>query len=109
LFGDGLQTRDFVYVGNVVQANLLAGTTPGIAGRAYNVGCGGRTSLLDLLGTLERILGRSIERKHDAPRAGDIRESVADISKIRAELGYDPAVSVEDGLRRLVEFTTVGR
>jgi nucleoside-diphosphate-sugar epimerase len=106
LFGDGLQTRDFVYVGNVVQANLLAGTKPDIAGRAFNVGCGGQTTLLDLLAMLERILGRPIERRHDAPRAGDIRESVAEITKIRSELGYDPTVGVEDGLRRLVEFVS---
>jgi UDP-glucose 4-epimerase len=102
LFGDGGQTRDFVYVGNVVDANVRAATTPGVAGRAYNVGCGDKTTLLQLLDTIERIVGSKVERTHAPPRAGDIRESIADISRIRAELGYAPAVSVEEGLRRLI-------
>ncbi|MBK8942081.1 MAG: SDR family oxidoreductase [Polyangiaceae bacterium] len=102
LFGDGGQTRDFVYVGNVVDANVRAATTPGVAGRAYNVGCGDKTTLLQLLDTIERIVGSKVERTHAPPRAGDIRESIADISKIRAELGYTPAVGVEEGLRRLI-------
>ena len=102
LFGDGGQTRDFVYVGNVVDANVRAATTPGVAGRAYNVGCGDKTTLLQLLDTIERIVGSKVERTHAPPRAGDIRESIADISKIRAELGYAPAVGVEEGLRRLI-------
>ncbi|MBK6519302.1 MAG: SDR family oxidoreductase [Polyangiaceae bacterium] len=102
LFGDGGQTRDFVYVGNVVDANVRAATMPGVAGRAYNVGCGDKTTLLQLLDTIERIVGSKVERTHAPPRAGDIRESIADISKIRAELGYTPAVGVEEGLRRLI-------
>lgn len=103
LFGDGGQYRDFVYVGNVVDANVRAATTPGIGGRAYNVGCGVRTTLLELLDTIERIVGSRVERKLAEPRAGDIRESLADIGRIRAELGYEPAVGVEEGLRRLVQ------
>ncbi|MCC7535446.1 MAG: SDR family oxidoreductase, partial [Deltaproteobacteria bacterium] len=99
IFGDGGQYRDFVYVGNVVDANIRAATTPGIAGRTYNVGCGVKTTLLELLDTIERIVGSKVERKLADPRAGDIRESLADIARIRAELGYEPTVGVEEGLR----------
>ncbi len=103
VYGDGLQFRDFVYVGNVADANILAATTPGIAGRVFNVGCGNRTTLLDLLGHVEQIVGRRIDVTHAAARAGDIRESVADIERIVTELGYEPKVGVEEGLRRLID------
>ena len=102
IFGDGQQYRDFVYVGNVVDANIRAATTPGIGGRAYNVGCGHKTTLIELLDTIEKIAGSKVERTFAEPRAGDIRESVADIGRIQRELGYDPQVGVEDGLRRLI-------
>jgi UDP-glucose 4-epimerase len=102
IFGDGEQFRDFVYVDNVVDMNLLAATRPEAAGRVYNVGCGVKTSLNELVAMLGRIVGRPSTPKHAAPRAGDIRESLADISRARAELGYAPAVEVEEGLRRLV-------
>lgn len=103
IFGDGGQYRDFVYVGNVVDANIRAATTPGVGGRSYNVGCGQKTTLLQLLDTIEKIVGSNVKRTHAEPRAGDIRESLADISKIRGELGYEPTVGVEEGLRRLVD------
>jgi UDP-glucose 4-epimerase len=103
VFGDGTQCRDFVYVGNVVDANLRAATRPGIAGRAYNVACGRRTTLNELLAILGRLVGRDLEPDYAAPRAGDIKESVADIARARAELGYEPEVGVEDGLAHLVE------
>jgi nucleoside-diphosphate-sugar epimerase len=103
-YGDGMQCRDFVYVDNVVDANLLAATRPGISGRAYNVACGQRTTLVDLASLIERAADRRVERSFAAPRAGDIKESVADISRARADLGYAPGVEVEEGLRRLVHF-----
>jgi UDP-glucose 4-epimerase len=103
VFGDGEQYRDFVYVANVVDANLLAARVPGAAGRCYNIGCGHRTSLNDLLRTLGRLAGRELRAEHAAPRAGDIRESLADISRARSELGYEPRVDVEEGLRHLLE------
>ncbi|NUP12398.1 MAG: SDR family NAD(P)-dependent oxidoreductase [Polyangiaceae bacterium] len=109
IFGDGLQYRDFVYVGNVVDANIRAATTPGIGGRAYNVGCGQKTTLLDLLSTIERIAGSKVERTMAPPRAGDIRESIADIGRISDELGYRPTVGVEEGLRRLIEYVKGSR
>jgi UDP-glucose 4-epimerase len=103
-FGDGSQCRDFVYVANVVDANILAATRQGVSGRAYNVACGKRTTLVELASLIERAAQRNVERSFDQPRAGDIKESVADIARARAELGYAPAVDVEDGLRRLVQF-----
>jgi UDP-glucose 4-epimerase len=103
-FGDGSQCRDFVYVDNVVDANLLAATRDGVSGRAYNVACGRRTTLVELASLIERAAGHSVERSFVEARAGDIRESVADIARARAELGYSPVVDVEEGLKRLVRY-----
>lgn len=102
IFGDGEQSRDFVFVEDVVQANVLAATVPRASGRAYNVARGERTTLNELAATVGRIVGRTLDVRHDAPRAGDIRDSYADISRARKELGYAPRVGVEDGLRRLI-------
>ena len=101
-FGDGSQCRDFVYVDNVVDANILAATREGVSGRAYNVACGKRTTLVELATLIEQAAERSVERSFAEARAGDIKESVADIARARAELGYAPVVAVEDGLKRLV-------
>jgi UDP-glucose 4-epimerase len=103
IFGDGEQFRDFVYVANVVDANLLAATRPNVSGRSYNIGCGGRTTLNELAQMLGRIAGAAVAPKHEAPRAGDIRESIADISRAREELGYAPKIGVEEGLQKLVD------
>jgi UDP-glucose 4-epimerase len=105
IFGDGLQSRDFVFVEDVVQANVLAATVPGASGRAYNVGRGERATLNELAAMMGRIVGRTLEVRHEAPRAGDIRDSVADISRARSELGYAPRVGVEEGLRTLLPAT----
>jgi UDP-glucose 4-epimerase len=102
IFGDGLACRDFVYVDDIVQANLLAATTPGISGRAFNVARGEKTTLLELAGMVGRIVGRELRVKHEASRAGDVPESVADISRAREQLGYAPTLTVEEGLRRLL-------
>jgi UDP-glucose 4-epimerase len=104
IYGDGQQTRDFVFVDNVVDANLLAGTRAGngISGRAYNVACGKATTLLELASLLGEVSGKTPVIVHAEPRVGDVRESVADISRARAELGYEPKVSVKDGLRELL-------
>jgi UDP-glucose 4-epimerase len=98
IFGDGEQTRDFTYVGDVVQALRLAADQPGISGEVYNVGTGRATSLLQLFGELNRQLGTHLTANHAEARAGDIRHSRADISKIQRELGYQPSVSLEQGL-----------
>jgi len=102
IFGDGLAYRDFIYVDDVVQANLLAAETPGISGRAFNVARGAKTSMNDLAAMIGRIAGRELVVKHEAARAGDITESIADISRAQKELGFAPKVAVEEGLRRLM-------
>lgn len=105
IFGDGRQTRDFTYVENVVAALLLAAAAPAekASGRVFNVAAGRETSLLDLLESLGRIVGRAVEADHAPARAGDIRRSVASIGAARDALGYDPRVDVTEGLRRTVE------
>lgn len=104
IFGDGLQTRDFVFVSDVVQANRLAMSdrVKG-AGQIYNVASGSTTSLLDLADTLRRLGGRPFQPVHREPRAGDIRHSAAAIDRARQELGYAPQFSLEDGLRLLLQ------
>lgn len=104
VYGDGLQSRDFTYVENVVEANLRASEADGIAGRAFNVACGGRYTLLDLLSKLKAILRSDIEPLHEPTRAGDVRDSQASIAA--AEQGFDYRVTVDfnEGLRRTVEW-----
>ena len=107
VFGDGLQTRDFVHVSDVVRANLLAATSGKAPGEVINVGSGRSSSLVDLIATLKQVIGGSaaqLEIEHQAPRAGDLRESSADISKARALLGYEPRVQLAEGLAGVVEF-----
>jgi nucleoside-diphosphate-sugar epimerase len=104
VFGDGEQTRDFTYVENAVQANLLACEAPNASGTVFNVGVGGRISLNDVLRELARITGKTVEAKYEAPRDGDIRDSQADISQARVFLGYEPRVTFEEGLARTLEW-----
>jgi nucleoside-diphosphate-sugar epimerase len=104
IFGDGEQTRDFTYVENAVQANLLAFEAPNASGKVFNVGVGGRVSLNDVIELLSKISGTPMEAKHDPPRDGDIRDSQADITQARDYLGYDPQVDFEEGLRRTFEW-----
>jgi nucleoside-diphosphate-sugar epimerase len=100
VFGDGEQTRDFTYVDNAVQANLLACEAPSASGEVINIGTGGRVSLNQTLQQLRRITGKNLEAKYEASREGDIRDSQADISKARELLGYEPSVPFEEGLQR---------
>ena len=104
VFGDGEQTRDFTYVDNAVQANLLACEAPNASGKVFNVGVGGRVSLNEVLRELARITGKTLAATYEAPRDGDIRDSQADISQARETLGYDPPVSFEEGLARTFEW-----
>jgi UDP-glucose 4-epimerase len=104
IFGDGLQSRDFTYVSDVVQALTKAAKVPNISGNIYNVGTGRGVTLLDLVAALNRLLGTNITPKHAAERAGDIRHSRADISGVRKVLGYEPSVSFEDGLRETLNW-----
>lgn len=98
--GDGLHSRDFTYVSNVVSANLLAATRPGVAGRVFNVACGERYSLLDIVDALSAALGRPLAREHRPERPGDVRHSQADISAARQSLGYHVEVGFREGLAR---------
>jgi nucleoside-diphosphate-sugar epimerase len=104
IFGDGGTTRDFTYVENAVQANLLACEAPNVAGKVFNVGIGARVSLNQVIELLGKISGNRLEVKYDPPREGDIRDSQADITQARELLGYDPQVSFEEGLRRTFEW-----
>jgi nucleoside-diphosphate-sugar epimerase len=99
IFGDGYQSRDFVYVGNVVDANLRACAVPAAVGGVFNIGTGRETSLRELLATLSTIAGREIDPIFAAPRVGDIRHSYGDITRAAAVLGYQPTVGLAEGLR----------
>jgi nucleoside-diphosphate-sugar epimerase len=99
VYGDGEQSRDFTYVDNAVEANLLAAGSEGVAGEAFNVACAERISLNALLSELRSLAGKSIEAKYLDPRPGDVRHSLADISAARERLGYEPRVGVMEGLR----------
>ncbi len=104
IHGDGLQSRDFVYVSDVANALFRAAEVPGVSGRVYNVGTGGSVTLLELIAGLNKILGTSITPVHSAARVGDIRHSRAKIDRIKTDLGYSPSVSFEEGLRRTLAW-----
>ena len=107
IFGDGEQSRDFTYVDNVVEGNVLAMSAPGVvAGRAYNVACGDRITLNELVATIGRVLGRAIEPRYEAPRPGDVRHSMADTTRAREDFGFEPIVGFEDCLARTVRYYT---
>jgi UDP-glucose 4-epimerase len=108
VFGDGLQTRDFTYVDNVVEANLLAATGPAerVNGSVCNAGAGGRTSLLALLALVQQVSGREVALEHRPPRGGDVRDSLASLERARQVLGYEPLVSLEQGLAITWEWFT---
>jgi UDP-glucose 4-epimerase len=105
IYGDGRQSRDFTYVDNVVRANLQASAAPSAAcGQVYNIACGLRIDLNELVGMLNDILGTRLAPRYDPPRPGDILHSLADIRLAREKLGYAPEVDVAEGLRRTVEW-----
>jgi UDP-glucose 4-epimerase len=104
IHGDGEQSRDFTFVADVVQANLLAAEAPGVSGRVFNVACGRRTSLLELVRTLNRLLGTDVAPEHGPARPGDVRHSQADVRRACEALGYRPTTDVTEGLRRCLEW-----
>jgi UDP-N-acetylglucosamine/UDP-N-acetyl-alpha-D-glucosaminouronate 4-epimerase len=104
IYGDGGQTRDFTYVANVVDGVLRAAEAPGAAGQVINVATGTRISLNDLLAVMRTIIGGTMEPEYLADRAGDVRDSQADIGKAQRILGYSPVVPFEEGLRRTVDW-----
>ena len=108
--GDGEQTRDFTFIGNVVAGNLLAAEAPAeqVAGRVFNLAAGQRTSLNELVSYLQEILDCQVQPVHTDPRPGDIKHSWADVDRARAHLGYEPQVGFLEGLRRTVAWYRAG-
>lgn len=106
IFGDGAQSRDFTYIDNVVSANLLAAKAPAVeaAGEVFNVATGSRFDLNQTFQLLKKIIGFNGEVKYAPERAGDVKHSLADLSRTEKHLGYKPLVSFEEGLRRTVEW-----
>ena len=102
--GDGLQCRDFTFVGNAVQAMLKASEAPGVSGNVYNVGTGRKVTVLDLVAALNDILGTKLTALHGPSRTGDPKFSLANITRTRADLGYEPDVTFEEGLKRTLEW-----
>ena len=103
VFGDGEQTRDFTYVTNVVQANLLAASSPAAVGYAMNIGCGQQVSLNTMLRLAGELLGVTVNAEYREPRRGDVRDSLADISLAQRLLGYEPTVSFREGLMHTLD------
>jgi UDP-glucose 4-epimerase len=104
IFGDGGQSRDFVYVDNIVEANMHACTTPEAAGRLYNIGCERSVSILELVTALNEILGTALDPIFNPARQGDVRMSLADIAQARTQLGYEPIVHFAEGLQQTVAW-----
>ena len=108
IFGDGERSRDFTFIENVVEANLLALGALNAAGKMYNIGCGERITLNQLVANLEEELGIKAQVSHLPPKLGDVRHSLADIERARAILNYQPRVMVKEGLRRTVSWHLSG-
>ena len=106
IHGDGTQSRDFTYVENVVRANLLACKAPAseVAGRVFNVATGTRIDLNEMFRVLKKLTGYPGEVKHGPERAGDVKHSLADLSRSEKHLGYKPQVNFEEGLRRTIDW-----
>ena len=105
IFGDGSQTRDFSHVENIIEANRLACEAPNEAlGQSFNIACGGRISLLDLVDTVNKILGKNVKPKFDPARPGDILHSQADIAKAEKLLGWKPKVDFPEGIAKTVAW-----
>ena len=105
IYGDGKQTRDFSHVENVIDANLAACTAPNEAlGETFNIACGGRISLLELVDTISAIAGKKVEAQFEKPRPGDVRDSQADITKAKKLLGWTPRVDFREGIEKAVTW-----
>jgi len=106
IYGDGEQTRDFTYVHNVVMANLLASSAEGVAGEVINIACGERFSLNRMLKFLQGVFNLDIDPVYSDPRPGEVRDSLADVTKARKLLGYEPQTSFFEGLNKTVQWFT---
>jgi nucleoside-diphosphate-sugar epimerase len=102
--GDGEQSRDFTYVANAVEANILAATVEGVSGEVFNIGAGRAHTINDLFKTVSAITGRETPVEHGPPRPGDVRHSLADISKAEKLLGYRPAFDLAAGLEKTIKY-----
>ena len=109
IYGDGEQARDFIYVSNVVDVNMVAARSPHAAGGVFNVAMGRSVTLNELVSSIGRILGRPVHPRHKPARAGEVRISSADISRLRNVLGYEPAVSFADGLELTLRVPATAR
>ena len=104
IYGDGQHSRDFTYVGNVVEANLLACTAPNIAGEVFNIACGGRITINSILQQINKIAGKDIAPIYSGPRQGDIVHSQADVTRAGTKMGYQVKVGFEEGLRHTIDW-----
>jgi nucleoside-diphosphate-sugar epimerase len=109
VFGDGEQSRDFLYVSNVVEANILASRASEVSGEVFNIAGGEKTTVNSLVKELNEMLGKEIKPAYDDPRSGDIKHSYADISKARKMLKYEPTVSFSEGLNKTVRWYREGK
>jgi len=108
IFDDGEQSRDFTYVDNVVTANLRAADAAGVSGRIFNVSAGAPSTVNELAETVGRLLGKPVEKLYRPPRPGDLRDSWANVDEARRLLGYEPTISLEEGLRRTIDAFGIG-
>jgi len=104
IFGDGEQSRDFTYIEDCVSANILACNAEGASGKVMNVACGFRTTLNDLFKKIRNITGTAVEPVYEASRPGDVKHSLADISLAKNVLNYSPSYSIDEGLKKTVEW-----
>jgi len=104
IHGDGLQERDFTFIDNVIEVNIKAATVPGISGEIFNVACGVSTSVLGIVDTINRVLGKNVKPLFMPKRAGDVRKTLADVTKLKEKLGIKTFVQFEEGLRRTIEY-----
>lgn len=104
IHGDGEQSRDFTYIDNVVQANLLACTTPGVGGEVFNIACNARYSVLQIARAIEQLVGHKLTIQHTPARSGDVRHTQASIDKAARLLAYRPTVGFEEGMRRTFDY-----
>ncbi len=103
IFGDGEQSRDFTHVDNVVDANLLAIDAAGISGKAFNIAYGHKVTLNELVAELQELIGSNAEVRYEPARPGDVKHSLADLTRAREDLGYEPVIDLREGLSRTVE------